>query len=110
MSANDQIKQRVRDWFVRVIAGGENELAPSLIHDDFDNHEALEERRHGPAGAVATGAWLRECFGEIGFEFHEIVVEGNLAVAYLTMTGTHEGGIPPGVPPPTSPSRSSTCT
>ncbi len=46
--AHNEVKQRVRDVFERVIAGGEDDLIDELVHPDFVNHEADEERRHGP--------------------------------------------------------------
>jgi len=75
----------------------ESELS-DLIHPDFVNQEAEPERRHGPAGAAATGEWLRSCFGELRYDIHRIFVDGDMAAAYVTLHGTHEGGLPPGIP------------
>jgi hypothetical protein len=61
------LRQNITDMLVRVAAGGDEEAAERLIHPDFVNHEADPERRDGPAGAVATGAWLRSCFGGLGY-------------------------------------------
>jgi predicted ester cyclase len=41
---------------------------------------------------------LRSCFGEISWEIHHVLVDGDLAAAHVTMRGTHEGGLPPGAP------------
>jgi len=93
------LRQNIQDILVRLSAGGETNLAEGLIHPDFVNHEADPERSRGPDGAAATSEWLRSCFGQdMSFEVHEILVEGDLAAAYVTMRGTHEGGLPPGVP------------
>lgn len=94
----DTVRQNVTDMMVRVLAGGESDLATALVHPDFVNHEADPERRNGQAGAVATGEWLRSCFGDVSYEVHRVLVDGDMAAAYVTMSGTHEGGLPPGVP------------
>ena len=62
------------------------------------NHEAASERSHGPEGAIATVEWLHNCFGDLRYEIERVVVEGDMAAAYVTMSGTHEGGLPPGLP------------
>ena len=94
----DTVRQNVKDMLVRLLAGGESDLAPVLVHPEFVNHEADPERRNGPAGAVATGDWLRSCFGDVSYEVHRVLVDGDMAAAYVTMSGTHEGGLPHGVP------------
>jgi predicted ester cyclase len=94
----ETLRQNAEDMLVRVIAGGETELVEQLIHPDFVNHEADPERSRGPAGAAATSEWLRSCFGEVSFEVERILVEDDMTAAYVTLRGTHEGGIPPGMP------------
>lgn len=70
--ARHDVERRIRDLFGRVIADGETELLEELIHPDFVNHEADEERQHGPGGQAATADRLREAFGDIRFEFHQV--------------------------------------
>ncbi len=98
MADAEQLRQNAEDMLVRVVAGGETGLVEQLIHPDFVNHEADPERSGGPAGAAATSEWLRSCFGEVSFEIERILVDGDMAAAYVTMRGTHEGGLPPNVP------------
>jgi predicted ester cyclase len=92
------LRQNVADFLTRVLAGGETDLVAALVHPDFVNNEAAAERRHGPEGAAATSDWLRSCFGGLSYEIHHIFVDDHLTAAYVTMSGTHEGGLPPGVP------------
>lgn len=92
------LRQNVEDVLVRLLAGGETDLAERLVHPDFVNHEAAADRRHGPQGAAATSEWLRSCFGDLRYEIHHIFVDGEMTAAYVTMSGTHEGGLPPGLP------------
>src|SRR3712207_1054025 len=77
---------------------GRDDLAERLYHPDYVNHEAEEERSTGPDGARATAQWLRKCFGDVSYEVEKIIVEEDMAAAYVTMSGTHEGGLPPGIP------------
>jgi hypothetical protein len=104
------LRQNVEDLLTRVLAGGETDLVPRLVHPDFVNHEASSERRHGPKGAAATSQWLRSCFGDLSYEIHHIFIDDHMTAAYVTMSRTHEGGLPPGLPATTSRSRSSTST
>jgi predicted ester cyclase len=92
------LRQNVADLLTRVLAGGETDLVARLVHPDFVNHEAAAERRHGPQGAAATSAWLRSCFGDLRYEIHHIFIDDHMTAAYVTMSGTHEGGLPPGLP------------
>ena len=76
----DTVRQNVKDMLVRLLAGGESDLAPVLVHPEFVNHEADPERRNGlrvqsrpatgcaPASATSptrytacwsTGTWRR---------------------------------------------------
>lgn len=98
MADTEKLRQNIEDMLVRVVAGGETRLVEQLIHPDYVNHEAEGERARGPAGAAATSEWLRSCFGELSFEVERILVDGDMGAAYVTMGGTHEGGLPPGAP------------
>ena len=92
------LRQNVEDLITRVLAGGKTDLVARLVQPDFVNNEASAERRHGPEGAAATGEWLRSCFGDLKYEIHHIFVDDHMTAAYVTMSGTHEGGLPPGLP------------
>lgn len=92
------MRSAVESLMTRLLAGGETELAEQLVHPNFINNEADPERRNGPSGAAATSEWLRSCFGDLHYDIHRVFVDGDMAAAYVTMHGTHEGGLPPGVP------------
>jgi predicted ester cyclase len=92
------LRQNVADLLTRVLAGGEIDQVARLVHPDFVNNEAAAERRHGPQGAAATSDWLRSCFGDLRYEIHHIFIDDHMTAAYVTMSGTHEGGLPPGLP------------
>ena len=98
MSDAATMRSAVESLMTRVLAGGETDLAEQLVHPDFVNNEAEPERQNGPSGAAATSEWLRSCFGNLRYEIHRVFIDGDMAAAYVTMHGTHEGGLPPGVP------------
>jgi predicted ester cyclase len=93
----ETIRQNLRDVFERFMVAPDLEQAARLYHPDYFNHEAEEERSSGPEGALATAEWLRSCFGDMKYDVERIIVEGDWAAAYVTMSGTHEGGLPPGL-------------
>ena len=92
------MRSAVESLLTRLLAAGETDLAEQLVHPEFVNNEADPERRNGPSGAAATSEWLRSCFGNLRYDIHRVFVDGDMAAAYVTMHGTHEGGLPPGVP------------
>ena len=92
------MRAAVEMMMTRLLAGGETDLAEQLVHPGFVNNEADPERRQGPSGAAATSEWLRSCFGDLRYDIHRVFIDGDTAAAYVTMHGTHEGGLPPGVP------------
>ena len=92
------MRAAVEMMMTRLLAGGETDLAEQLVHPTFVNNEADPERRQGPSGAAATSEWLRSCFGNLRYDIHRVFIDGDTAAAYVTMHGTHEGGLPPGVP------------
>ena len=94
----ETIRQTLRDVFERFMVAPDSEQAARLYHPDYFNHEAEGERSSGPDGALATAEWLRSCFGDVKYDVEQIIVEGDWAAAYVTMSGTHEGGLPPGLP------------
>ena len=98
MASPDEIRQNVSYAFLRFMTQREFDLAHRLYHTDYVNHEAASERSHGPEGAIATVEWLHSCFGDLRYAIERIIVEGDMAAAYVTMSGTHEGGLPPGLP------------
>jgi predicted ester cyclase len=67
----------------------------SVVHPDAVNHEARDEppvsRGTGPAAFHATALWLRETFGDLAFEVHQVIADGDLVALHNTMSGRHTG-------------------
>ena len=80
-----------------LIETGDPKLADEFIADDFVNLEAADDPEHearnlsGPAGLLATGAWLRAAFADLRFEGIELTAENETVVVQAIMTGRHTG-------------------
>ena len=81
----------------RLVETGDEGLARQIIDPEFVNHEAedypedAERQLKGPAGFLATGAWLRDAFSGLHFELAEMAVDGPTVMAASVMTGRHTG-------------------
>lgn len=89
-------KELARESF-QLIETGDEELAERIIDPEFVNFEADDDpedaERHllGPAGFLATSAWLRDAFSDLRFELQETAVDGPTVIAASVMTGRHTG-------------------
>lgn len=96
MPGTDTLKELVHASF-RLIETGDEQLARAIIAPGFVNHEAEDDPEDadrdlaGPAGFLATGAWLRDAFSDITFELQETAVDGPTVIVASDMTGTHTG-------------------
>lgn len=76
-----------------IMASGTMADFERVVHPNAINREAIDEppasRVPGPKGFYATALWLREAFADLAFEFHDVVVDGDLVVIHNTMSGCH---------------------
>ena len=93
---SDDARQMFLTLMEEVFNRGNFDFADDFVAEHFYNHEAPDSP--GPEGFKSTARWLRIAFPDYHAEMHELVVEGNLAVARLIVSGTHQGdfmGMPP---------------
>jgi predicted ester cyclase len=87
-------EQLVREH-LNLTARGDLAAAGSNVTSDFFNHrsadEPIEARQHGPQGLRATIRWLHRAFTDMRFEFHEVIVVGDRAVARVTLHARQHG-------------------
>jgi ketosteroid isomerase-like protein len=80
---------------LNLTARGDLEAAEANVTSDFFNHrcmdEPMEARQRGPEGLKATLRWLHRAFTEMRFEFHEVLVAGDRAVARVTLHARQHG-------------------
>ncbi|MEU2234841.1 ester cyclase [Streptomyces vietnamensis] len=78
-----------------VLATGDAALAAEVVHKDFTNREAVVSPAAcslpGPAGALASGAWLRAAFTDLSFPVTDLVRDGDRVWIRLHMRGRHTG-------------------
>jgi predicted ester cyclase len=96
--AHDETLQAAKDLCIRamqIMADGTREQFDELVHPDAHNRESKDEppatRGRGPEAFYATALWLRGAFGDLAFEIHDAVAEGELVVIHNTMSGRHTG-------------------
>ena len=90
----------------RALETGDAALSRRVLTEDHVNHMAADEppacREHGAPGFLATSAWLRLAFSELGFEVLDVVAGNDQVVSHVRMTGVHTGPFvvfPPGGKP-----------
>ena len=79
----------------RAVATGDADLAHEAVSPDWRNAEASHEppacATPGPAGLMATSAWLRLAFADLHFEPIATTFDGETAMSFVTMTGHQHG-------------------
>ncbi|WP_055589764.1 ester cyclase [Streptacidiphilus griseoplanus] len=79
----------------RVLETGDPALAAEVVHRENHNREAAVSPRAcaipGPAGTLASGAWLRSAFGDLRFPFLDLLHDGDRVSVRLRMQGRHTG-------------------
>jgi len=90
----DALRQKVRLQY-RVITDGDVGAALESVSSDFVNEEAAAEPAAcalpGPAGLLATGAWLRFAFPDLQIEEQVSVVGEGQVLSHVVFRGHHHG-------------------
>ncbi|MFJ8187923.1 ester cyclase [Streptomyces sp. NPDC096105] len=78
-----------------VLETGDAKLAAEVVAADFRNREAAVAPSTcslpGPAGVLASGAWMRAAFGELRFPITDITGGDGQVWVRLRMQGRHTG-------------------
>ncbi|MFE1986658.1 ester cyclase [Streptomyces mirabilis] len=79
----------------RVLETGDPALAAQVVHKDFHNREAAVSPTAcalpGPAGVLASGAWMRFAFSDLTFPVLGIARNDEQVWVRLRMQGRHTG-------------------
>ncbi|MDX3261892.1 ester cyclase [Streptomyces sp. MI02-2A] len=79
----------------RVLATGDPALAVDVVHEDFHNREAAVAPAAcalpGPAGTLASGAWMRFAFSDLRFPVLAAARNDEQIWVRLRMQGRHTG-------------------
>ena len=80
---------------LNLTARGDFEAVDKNVTSDFFNHRCADEpmaaRGRGPAALKSTIRWLHRAFADLRFEFHEVLVVGDRAVARVTLHARQHG-------------------
>jgi predicted ester cyclase len=83
------------DGLFRVLATGDPALALEVVHEDFRNREAAVAPQacalRGPAGTLASGAWMRYAFSDLRFPLLGVARNDDQVWVRLRMQGRHTG-------------------
>ena len=77
--------------FYEEISAGHLDVIDELVADDAVEHEEFPGLEPNKEGVRQYFTLLRQAFPDLRMEPHEMVAEGDLVCARVTMTGTHEG-------------------
>lgn len=79
----------------RVLETGDAALAGDVVHPEFRNREAAVSptacSTPGPAGVVASSAWMRSAFTDLRFPILSTAHDGDQVWVRLRMQGRHTG-------------------
>ncbi|MFN8174433.1 MAG: ester cyclase [Solirubrobacteraceae bacterium] len=85
--------------FYAEVSAGNVAVVDELLADDFAEHEELPGGLpRSREGVRQLFTMIRSAFPDCRMEPHEVLEDGDLVCARVTLTGTHEGdfaGIPP---------------
>ncbi|MFF4896162.1 ester cyclase [Streptomyces sp. NPDC001068] len=79
----------------RVLETGDRALAADVVHEEFHNREAAVAPAAcalpGPAGVLASGAWMRSAFSDLCFPVLATALGDDEVWVRLRMRGRHTG-------------------
>ncbi|MEU6708849.1 ester cyclase [Streptomyces wuyuanensis] len=79
----------------RVLETGDAALAAAVVAEDFRNREAAVSPSAcsvpGPAGVLASGAWMRSAFADLRFSILAMAADDDRVWVRLRMQGRHTG-------------------
>jgi steroid delta-isomerase-like uncharacterized protein len=79
------------------VSAGNLDIIDELVADDFVEHEELPGLEPGKQGVKQFFQMYRAAFPDLRMEPHEVLADGDLVAARVTVTGTHQAdfiGIP----------------
>ncbi len=86
----DDAKDLMRRFYDAVNAGN-LDIVDEVVAEDFVEHEQFPGIPPDKEGVRQFFRVFRAAFPDLHMEPHEMLVEGDLACARLTITGTHQG-------------------
>ena len=76
----------------RRMVAGDDRVFDELVSEDMVNHAAGPQGRDGLRQILAT---IRHDFGDVEFEHHHIIAEGEFVAGHVTVRGVHRASTMP---------------
>lgn len=93
----DDLHALVRRFYDEVVNGGNLDLIDELVAEDFVDHEEFPGMATDREGVKAFMGMMQEAFDGFRIDAEQLVAEGDIVAARITMRGTHSGefmGVP----------------
>ena len=88
----DEHKRLLHRALEEIYEAGRLEVADELIHPEFVDHQpAHPDLPAGPESVKEIVRSLHSTFGDLRFEVHDEIAEGDKVVQLATMSGRHTG-------------------
>ena len=87
---SEDAKDLLRRFYERV-TDGDLAVVDELVADDFVEHEGFPGLEPGKPGVKQFFALFRSAFPDLRMEPQEMLAEGDLVCARVSITGTHRG-------------------
>ena len=90
--AEQENKRLVRRALDEIYTHGDLTVVDELFHPEYADHEpAHPDHPAGPDSVRETVRSLHDAFGDLRFEVHDEIAEGDRVVQRATMSGRHTG-------------------
>ena len=92
--AEQENKRLVRRALDEIYTRGDLTVVDELFHPEYADHEpAHPDHPPGPDSVRETVRSLHDAFGDLRFEVHDEIAEGDRVVQRATMSGRHTGAL-----------------
>jgi steroid delta-isomerase-like uncharacterized protein len=96
--ASDANKAMMQRFYDEVVNAGNIDVIDELLSEDFTEHEEVPGLPQDREGVKQFFAMMRNAFPDLHFAVEEMLAEGDLVAAHVTVRGTHTGGEFMGIP------------
>ena len=86
-----EIAKALAHQAVEVFGNGELAALPSIVAEDYLNHEGFPGMSPGRRGLEEVVQMVRQGFPDFRYTVERTVAEGDQVVVHVTATGTHTG-------------------
>ena len=90
---SEENKAIMRRVIREIMVGGNLALVDELFTEDFVNNHGNTRESGGREGEKARIAAFRSAFPDVNIAIDDIIADGEISAARVTLTGTHQGDL-----------------